>query len=114
MGTVKFSDVDEWIDELHKDLPDRALVRLSYLFKPSRVSPNIRHLLLVGTHTVTRPGGEPHQLVRFEKYVGDLWGINPETDEKVRERGEQIMRKIESVCKDLKIEVRAGLIEGPE
>lgn len=114
MATVKFNDVEEWSEELRKDVPDRALVRLSYLFKPSRISPNIRHVLLVATHTVSRPGGEPHQLVRFEKYIGDLWGLNQERDKEVMRGGEELKARMEAVCRELQIDVRAGLIEIPD
>jgi hypothetical protein len=109
---VKFNAVEEWSEELGKDAPDRGIVRLTYLYKPSRISPNIRHVLLVATHTVTRPGGEPHQVVRFERYIGDLWGMK-ETDDKVMERGEEIKAKIESVCRILQVDVRAGIFESP-
>lgn len=111
MAIVKFNDLEEWSDELRKDVPDRAIVRLTYLFKTSRISPNIRHVLVVATHNVTRPGGEPHQIVRFEKYVGDLWGLSQETDDKVIERGGQLHAKIEAICRDLQLDVRAGIVE---
>lgn len=114
MATVKFNDVEEWGEELRTDLPDRGIVRLSYLFKPSRITPNIRHVLLVATHTVTRPGGPPHQLVRFEKYIGDLWGLNQDTDNQVMERGEELKAKIEAVCRGLHVDVRAGIFEPPD
>lgn len=113
MAIIKFNHVEEWDEELQKDLPDRCIVRLSYLFKPSRISPNIRHVLLVATHTVTRPGGEPHQLVRFQRYIGDLWGTK-ETDDQVMERGEQLKAKIEAVCRQLGVDVRAGIFEPPD
>lgn len=114
MATVRFNDVEEWSEELRKDLPDRGIVRLSYLFKPSRISPNIRHVLLVATHIVTRPGGPPHQLVRFEKYVGDLWGLNQERDKEVMGWGEELKANIEAVCRDLRLDVRAGMIESSD
>ncbi len=113
MAILKFSDLEEWSVELHKDVPDRGIVRLTYVYTPSRVSPNIRHVLLVATHTVTRPGGDPHQVVRFERYIGDLWGLK-EPDDLVMERGEQLKAKLEAVCRSAAVsDVRAGIFEPP-
>lgn len=104
MATVKFNDVDEFCEELARDGPDRDIVRLTYLFKTSRLSPNIRHVLVVATCTVQG------QIVRLERYVGDVWGLSA-TDEEVMEKALQTKNRLHERCKKLNLNVRAGVLE---
>ena len=49
---------------------DRGIIRVINLFETSRLSPNIRHVTVVSTFSMKG------QVVRLERYCGDVWQIN--------------------------------------
>lgn len=105
---VDFTNVDEFCDELKLSPPDHGIVRITYLYTPSSISPNIRHVQVVATCFITREG-EAEQIVRMEKYAGDLWGMEI-SDEKVMAKAEEIKNTLESKCRHLKLDVRGGIL----
>ncbi len=109
LPVVKFNDVDEFCQELAKDTPDRHIVRMTYLFKPSSFSSHMRHVLVVATCAVTRPGASV-QIVRLEKYIDDLWGAG-DLDEQVMEKGHEVRTKLEGLCRQMNLDVRGGVVE---
>ncbi len=102
---VLFNDVGEFLEELAKDTPDRKIVRITNLFKNSSFSPNIKLLSVIASYTVQG------QLVRLERYCGDIWEINEEQDNKIYERAQKVHAEIKEKCEEIGCEVRAGSIE---
>ena len=108
---VKFNNVDEFCDEVGKDPPDHGIVRITYLFTPSSISPNIRYVQVVATCLKTRDG-DAEQIVRLAKYAGELWGMGG-ADEKVMEKAEETKKALESRCRRMHLDVRGGVLEPP-
>lgn len=107
MPRVKFNAVEEFCAEMERDKSDidRRIVRLTHLFQDSRLSPNIQHVLAVATYSVKG------QVVRLERYCGDVWRINDEADKKVLDRAEAVHKAIKEACQRLELKVRAGILE---
>ena len=114
---VRFNQVEEFCDELHKEQGniERRIVRVTNLYTRSKMAANIKHVQLIATFLVCAfpaalPAAGPH-IVRLERYCGDIWGIEKQ-DQPVLERAEAATKKIEQVCQELGLEVRPGVIEG--
>jgi hypothetical protein len=109
MATVRFNIPDEFLVELEKDQPlvHRGIVRITHLYRGSKLSPIIRHLSVVAT---TRIGDD---VVRCECYCGDLWQME-DNDKKVTAKAAQIRRELEDGCARLALQVRAGIVEARE
>ena len=107
MVTVKFNEVDEFLEEIEKDHRDieRGVVRVTNMFRTSRISLTTRNTLVVSTYVLR------HQLVRLEVYCGDLWGVNAEDDQKVMARAEEVQDRIAAKCKEVGLELRSGILE---
>jgi len=109
MAVVKYNEVDEYLEELKKDSDTNMvygqIVRVSNLFTATKLSPNIHHVVVVSTYQ------SDNNIVRLEKYCGDVYrGDIPENDT-VLQRAEEIQKKIKTACKELKLEVRGGVLE---
>lgn len=104
MPTVKFSDPEDFLEELAKDKEkvDRGIVRLVYSFNPSTHGITT-HLSVVATALVGT------QLYRLETYCGDLWRIES-PDQPVHEKGSAVKEAIAAGCAKLGLEVRGGAI----
>jgi hypothetical protein len=109
MITVKFNEPDEFIQELQKDYPDRyggrPIIRLTGLIKNARLLP-IRHLYLAASIINPRD-----QIVKLEKYCGDLWGSNTKSDQDSRARYDELYGMVKKAAEDLNLEVRGGVFE---
>jgi len=107
---VRFSKPEEFIAELEKEmLPgtcniDRRIVRITYIRRPSKLSPNIQHISVVATARVV---GE---IYRLEHYSGDVWQIE-EQDAPVYDKARSVYQYIEESCRRLGLEARAGVFE---
>jgi hypothetical protein len=113
MPTVKFTSPEEFCADLKRDEATlhRRIVRCTNLIQPSRMSPNIRVLTVVATYAVRNATGRITDIVKLERYCGDLWGVGEGQDDKVLKEAEAIQDKIKKVCDSLNVEVRAGLLE---
>jgi len=109
MATVRFNVPDEFLAELEKYQPliHRGIVRITHLYRDSKLSPIIRHLSVVAT---TRIGDD---VVRCEWYCGDLWQME-DNDKKVTAKAAQIRQELEDGCTRLALQVRAGIVEAGE
>lgn len=108
MITVRFSDRDELMAELAKSKQeiDRGIVRVTNLLRPGRLTPTVRTMSVVVTAAVRG------QLIRFERYMGQLWGQGFEDRDKiVADAGHKIVEKISAECAALGLDVRAGILE---
>jgi hypothetical protein len=107
---VKFNDISEYCEELkkEKDHIDRNIVRLTNQMGPTALSPSIRNLSVISTYA--NCFSYPTTIVRLEHYCGQLWGMENQ-DTSIREAAEKAINQIEAVCKELGLEVRAGVIE---
>lgn len=107
---VKFNSTEEFCEELRKDAfkVDRGIVRVTNLFRVSGLSPSIRHLIVVATYSAEG------QVVKLERYCGDIWGINKEADDKVLSKAQAFHDFIISTCQELCLELRAGTLEEGE
>jgi len=103
---VLFNSPEEFLEELSKDKDEvyRKIVRITYLSRPSKASPNISHLSVVAT---ARVAGE---IYRLERYCGDIWRIE-EQDKPVRDKAVAALTQLEEGCTKLGLEVRAGTYE---
>lgn len=101
---VQFNDVHEFLNNLDKDrhLIERRIVRITNLFRQSRLTASIQHLSLVATAQVS---GE---IVRLEVYCGDLWNLG--SDQPVVDKTKEIHQTLTDECARLNLDVRAGLI----
>jgi len=107
MLKVKFNMVKEFCEEIlnDKDNIDRKIVRVTKSFTPSRMSPNIHIVSLLAGYSVS------NQLVYLNRYCGEIWGINTESDKKIADKAEVGIDEITSVCLEAGLEIRAGLLE---
>lgn len=107
MPIVKFNSVDEFCEELKKDakLIDRGIVRVTQLYKSSRVSPNIQMLSVLATYSVNG------QLVRLECPCGDLWNIQGEDSKRYAVAGEHIKQITDLVGTLEGLQVRNGTLD---
>lgn len=106
MATVKFTSVEEFIEELEKERANIRLkvVRLTNLFSPIPNLSPIRSLTVVATAKVR------DDIIRLNRYCGQIWDID-KTDEETYERAEAAHKRIEEAAKTLGIEIRAGIWE---
>ena len=102
---IKFNSPSEFIEELQKDkeLVERGIVRLTNLARDTQALP-IRHLSVVATYKVK---GE---IVRLEKFCGQLWGHEPE-DSQAYGRAQGAHDTIKSACRAFGLEIRSGVYE---
>lgn len=107
MISVLFNSVDEFIEEMIKDADkiERRIVRVTKSFESTSMSPKMCHVSVKCGYVVD--GG----LVELKRYCGLHWGLNNETDIKIMEKTEEIHKKIEKICNELKLEVRAGAFQ---
>lgn len=103
---VKFSTVDEFLEELTKEASslqvEDGIVRLTYVQQQAKGAPYI--LLSVYAGAVIRG-----KIVELRQYVGDLWRMPQDTD--LKATAETIKAKIIEKARDLDLEVRAGIFE---
>ncbi len=103
---VKFNSAQEFLKELEKDKDkvERRIVRLVYVWVPSRLSSNIQHLSVVATARVEG------LVYRLDRYCGDVWQIDGQ-DEPVKKKAEETSKLLSDGCAALGLEVRNGLFE---
>jgi hypothetical protein len=104
--TVRFNSVQEFGNELRADPP--KLLRLTKSFAQADTLP-IQNVSVLATY-VNSNG----QIVRLERYIGQCYaGRVPETDidRQVIHRADKVVRELETLAQELKIEVRAGVYE---
>jgi hypothetical protein len=101
---VRFNDVDEFLENLDKDRQhvERRVVRVTNLYRASKLTPSIQHLSVVAT---ARVAGE---IVRLEVYCGDLWHLG--RDDAIIAKATTIQRTLADECARLDLDVRAGVI----
>jgi hypothetical protein len=110
MITVRFSEPDEFIVELRREFenaspgPARPIMRMSGLIKSSNTMP-LQHLYLCATILNARS-----EVVRLDKYCGDLW--NGPHDTQVKEKYQHDYDALMGTALALKLEVRGGVYEG--
>ena len=105
MTLVKFSFQDEYIDELKKAKLEQPIVRLTNLQRHSEKIAPLRHLQVISTAKAANG-----DIIRLERYCGQLWGIDRE-DKEVWERAELVHKEIKEACEALRLEIRAGIFE---
>ena len=101
---VQFNDVHEFLDNLDRDhdLVERRIMRVTNLYRQSKLTASIQHLSVVAT---ARVSGE---IVRLEVYCGDLWNLG--SDQAALEKASEVQRTLTEECARLDLDVRAGLI----
>ena len=102
---VKFNNAEEFTEELERESLAKPVVRLTYLRKANEKIAPLTTLFVVGTAKAA-----DGDIIRLEHYCGALWGIGQE-DEKTQRHAEDVYRFIENHCRDLHLEVRAGIFE---
>lgn len=110
---VKFSAVDEFLEELVRDNGgnwiNRGIVRATAQHVPSKMTPNIRLVYMVATY---RRGDE---IVELRRRCGDYWvGMETEDNEVTMKKYEVMKKEIEEVCDHHELDNRAGMYESVE
>lgn len=122
MQIVTFTDVYEFKTELQKDASrrkginpfhgtelDHNIVRITMSRTPTKISPNLSNLSVISTYSARG------QIIRLNRYCGGIWGeVKQDSNEKIIERADKVIDEIESLCKRLNIECRAGIIEATD
>jgi hypothetical protein len=104
--TVRFNSVQEFTAELRADPP--KVLRATKSFTQTDTLP-IQHVSVIATYL-----NSAGQIVRLDRYVGQCYaGRVPETDidRAVMDRADKVIRELETLAQEFKIEVRAGVYE---
>jgi len=102
---IKFNAADDFVEELKKEPLAKPMVRLTYLRKANeKIAP------LASLYVVATAKAADGDIIRLDHYCGALWGIGQE-DEKTHRHAEAVNIYIKDHCKDLHLEVRAGIFE---
>jgi hypothetical protein len=107
---IKFSTADEFLEELTREAValqvEDNILRLTFRYAQSGQAPLTYMSVVAGA--VVRG-----KLVELHQYVGQTMDIPyPHSgSDKVRERAETIKTKIETIARDLNLDVRAGMFE---
>lgn len=113
---VRFNSVEEFCDELRKEKGNiqRRIVRVTNLYIPTRLTPNIQYVSVLSTFiagpfldAAPRAG---ETIVRLEHHCGDIWSRGG-TDVEALKKAEEVTKTIEKVCQELGLDVRSGVID---
>ena len=104
---VKFNSPEEFCHEMEKDKAkiDREIVRTTSKYVVSKMSPHIHHVFALATYSVNG------QIVEMEKYCGDTWGVNKDSDREVLDKSTETLAAIEETAGHCGCEVRSGILE---
>jgi len=107
MITVNYNSPEEFCEEMEadKDAIDRRIVRVTFLREASKLSPNIFHISVIASYSVDG------QIVKLQRYCGDIWKMNQEQDDKVWGKANEIAKAITDKALALFLEVRPGSLE---
>jgi hypothetical protein len=101
---TKFTNVEEFKEELGVDKPHRNIVRLTNVYSKKPGDPitqvRVRCTYIVKDH-----------LVLFEKFCGSMWPADNEESKETEAFAQEVQEKIKTRCEELGYEVRAGFIE---
>lgn len=102
---VHFSDVREFQEELEADKTKicRSIVRLTKMFQPRKLSPDIRHVYVIAGALVRS------SLIELRVYCGVQRGSDVPQSKESLEKAEQIITQIEAWARSHEIEIRAGV-----
>lgn len=100
---VRFNSPAEFEEELRKDPP--KILRLTKGFTQTNHLP-LQNVSVIATF-VNRAG----ELVKLDRYVGQILGTQSEIDSKTLAGADKIIYRMEQLAAELKIEIRAGLYE---
>lgn len=104
---IKFNDTGEFIEELKAEsvirpVDTHAVLRLTNEQRTTPSLPGVSNLSVIATFK-----NHEGDIIRLERYVGELWGLD--RDDKLYEKVQEIHKLMTDVCRDLNIEVRAGV-----
>ncbi len=105
---ILFNQLEEFLDELAKDLSDpradihRRMVRLTRRYIIGALSPNIRHVFVDASYQVNG------QVITLEVYCGDLWGMTKGDDEEVYKQSDKFFEMVQEFCTAHGVEIRGG------
>lgn len=102
---IKFNVVDEFLDELVKDLAliERKIVHATNMYQQSATVPVIQHVSVVATCKIA---GE---IVRLDANVGTVMRL--ESYQHAHQRAEKIQEQMTTFCNQHGLEVQAGIYE---
>ncbi|HWP59481.1 MAG TPA: hypothetical protein VNL14_16435 [Candidatus Acidoferrales bacterium] len=108
---VRFNDPQEFLREIAQDKEriHRKIVRLTTLYTQSKTLP-IMYVSVLATALIEGETPARDSIVRLEHFCGDIMGVG-HTDEKTRERVSKAQGVIEGYCRDMDLDVRAGVYE---
>ncbi len=97
---VKFTDPQEFIDELHLDGPPSKVLRLTKQYKPHPQG-LFQHVSVIATFV-----NERGEVVELNRYVGDHMGKGFE--DRVTPKAKEVMDQIEAAGREKRLDVRPG------
>lgn len=98
MAEVVFTELGEFVGEAKRDAEaiDRQVCRVTKRMERRGSAPGVSAVTVEAGFTVK---GE---VVRFCRYVGDLWGLD--TDEEVERRGNEVQERLGEELEELGLE----------
>jgi len=106
---VRFNDPEEFLCELAMNPPNlEQLVRATKLFEQTNQFP-IRHLSVIATYMLLRGSGLFR--VSLRRYCGQIWEHSPDENQKIYDKADEILRRIDEAAAKLHLETRAGIYE---
>jgi hypothetical protein len=105
MHRVKFTQVEEFTEELARDGPPSKIVRVTRLYRPMTNLPFRTATLLAAF--IDKRG----ELVELRRYIGDVIPGDHPDNERIHDETNRHQEHIETTAKALGHEVRAGMFE---
>ena len=107
--TVKFSDIEEFLDELKKELGhiENKIVRYTNVFISHRQMPDWHHIHAIGTCIINSGHGD--RLLRYEEYIGAAEDLDENLEIRTRINTRRTLMK--KAAEENGLDLRNGMIE---
>lgn len=108
--TIRFNDVEEFLDEVRRAPPTDRVVRITNRLTRTATGGQLKVVATYVTAGGTQMDPRRRQnLVEFVKHVGQLWGFDGDDDEKVLAASDKLRGGLESGVAAAGHEIRAGI-----
>ena len=111
MLTAHYHNPEEFLSELRSTAEAGGLaypfIRLTTLYVPSTLTPNIHYVSVVTTFVAWPPTLDQY-LVRLDRYVGEVWHLDNGRDGETYAKRDEVQAEIGTVAGELGIDIRGG------
>ena len=108
--TVRFSNEDEFLEEIKKDGPNiEPIIRTTKSFEPTHMAAHIVYVSVIATALRFYPQTRITQRIKLQRFCGDYWG--KDFSDAAIKKADSILTRIEAAALKLNLEVRAGVYE---